>query len=247
MGYRGAVRPTVLLPLPLIWACAGPAGPAAGPSSGPGHPGGEHAAGGHDHGRHMDHAFDDPEAWAKRFDDPARDAWQKPAEVVALMALTPGLTVADIGAGTGYFLPHLSSAVGPTGRVLGLDIEPKLVGYMTKRAAEAGLTNVEARQVAPDDPGLPPRSVGRALTVDTWHHIQDRPAYARKVFEALTPGGAFFVVDFTADSPHGPPVEFRITAEAVQATLQAAGFAADVLEETLPNQYVVRGRRPLED
>ncbi|MCA9554990.1 MAG: methyltransferase domain-containing protein [Myxococcales bacterium] len=242
------MRRAFLLPLPLLWACASASGPAQGPASGPAD--GPHAHGDHghgDHGRHMEHAFDDPEAWAKRFDDPARDAWQKPEEVVALMALSPGQTAADIGAGTGYFLPHLSRAVGPEGKVLGLDIEPKLVAYMNARAAKEGLANVEAKQVAPDDPGLSPASVDRVLIVDTWHHIDRRGEYAQKIRAGLRPGGALFVVDFTLDSPHGPPAEFRLSAESVRDTLLAAGFEAEVLEETLPNQYVVRGRRPLED
>jgi predicted methyltransferase len=242
------MRRAALIPLPLLLACAGAAGPAAGPASGPaaGHAHGGHGHG-HDHGKHMSHAFDDPEAWAKQFDDPARDAWQKPQEVVALMALAPGQTAADIGAGTGYFLPHLSAAVGPEGRVLGLDIEPKLVAYMRARAEKAGLANVAAQQVAPDDPGLPPASVDRILIVDTWHHIEARAAYAAKLRAALRPGGAVFIVDFTEDSPHGPPPEYRLSAAAVRATLLAAGLEAEVLEESLPNQYVVRGRRPLED
>src|SRR5579859_1655667 len=63
------------------------------------------------------HRFTDPEQWSKRFDDPARDAWQKPADVVGLMRIAPGMTVADIGAGTGYFEPYLSRAVGPNGVV----------------------------------------------------------------------------------------------------------------------------------
>ena len=67
------------------------------------HHGGDHAT--------VDHHFDDPERWSRIFDDPARDAWQKPAALVAALDLATGMTVADIGAGTGYFNPHLSNAV----------------------------------------------------------------------------------------------------------------------------------------
>ncbi len=59
---------------------------------------------------HHHHRFNDAQKWAKAFDDPARDAWQKPAEVIAALKLTPDVTVADIGAGTGYFAVRLARA-----------------------------------------------------------------------------------------------------------------------------------------
>src|SRR5262249_32059366 len=136
-----------------------------------------------DHGG-MVHDFSGAENWAKVFDDPARDAWQRPDEVVALLGLRPGMTVVDLGAGTGYFEPQLARAVGPSGRVLALDVEPDMVRYLRERAARAGLANVEARTVAPDDPGLGAGTVDRVLIVDTWHHLPDRAAYARKLTAA---------------------------------------------------------------
>ena len=219
--------------------------PASAPADGHGHHG-HH--GDHDHAKHaskhMEHRFEDPEYWAQRFDHPERDAWQKPAEVIALMALAEGAAVADIGAGTGYFLPHLSKAVGANGKVWGLDIEPNLVAYMTERAAKAGLTNVEAKQVAADDPQLPADALDAVLIVDTWHHIAGRAAYAKKILAGLKPGGALYVVDFTMDSPSGPPAKHRIPPEVVVETLRSAGFEAEVMQEALPRQYVVKGRRP---
>jgi len=149
------------------------------------------------------------------------------------------MTAADIGAGTGYFLPYLSGAVGPDGKVLGLDIEPNLVEHMKKRAAAEGLSNAEARVVAPDDPGLEAGSVDRVLIVDTWHHLPDRVAYAKRIAAALTPSGRLYIVDFTLDSDRGPSPEHKLTPEAVIAELGAAGLAARVLEEDLPDQYVV--------
>src|SRR5687767_12325166 len=104
----------------------------------------------HDHQGHagpVGHRFEDADRWARVFDDPERDAWQRPAEVVALSAITPGMTVADVGAGTGYFAAHLSRAVGDGGRVLALDVEPDMVRYLEERARREQLANVEARRV----------------------------------------------------------------------------------------------------
>jgi ubiquinone/menaquinone biosynthesis C-methylase UbiE len=92
------------------------------------------------------------------FNDPARDAWQKPEDVVRAMSISPGMSVADIGAGTGYFLPHLARAVGPAGNVVGVDIEPDMVRHTNDRASRDHLPNVHAMLTRPDDPGLPERS-----------------------------------------------------------------------------------------
>ncbi|RMH23186.1 MAG: methyltransferase domain-containing protein [Acidobacteria bacterium] len=190
------------------------------------------------------HDFSDAERWSAVFDDPARDAWQKPAEVVALMALAPGMTVVDLGSGTGYFLPHLSRAVGDGGRVLALEPEPNLVRFIEQRAAREGWTNVEARRIPYDDPELAPASADRILIVNTWHHIAERPAYAAKLRAALAPGGRVYVVDFTKDSPSGPPPAERLDPEQVVDELKAGGLDAELIPETLPRQYVVAARRP---
>jgi SAM-dependent methyltransferase len=206
--------------------------PAAQPESNPG----EH--------QHRGHRFDEPEKYAKRWNDPARNAWQKPKEVIELMGVEPGMTVADIGTGTGYFIPFLSEAVGPKGKVWGLDIEAEMVKYVTELAAEEGLENVEAKQVKPDGPGI--SGVDRFLTVNTWHHIGNRKAYAAKLAEALNPGGAVIIVDYRKDAEmkHGPPMRMRLAPSEVVEELEAGGLQAEIAEETLPRQYIVIGRKP---
>ena len=201
---------------------------------------------GHEHGGHhggpLGHRFEKAEDWAKVFDDPARDAWQKPAEVVTLSAVSPKMTVADLGAGTGYFIPYLARAVGPQGKVLALDVEPDMVRYLKERFAREKIANAEAAQVPYDDPQLPAGKVDRVLIVDTWHHIPDRPAYVKKLARGLTPGGRVVVVDFTLEAEHGPPKHARIPPEKVVEELGQGGLAAEIVKETLPEQYVVVGR-----
>lgn len=227
---------------------AGDGAPAgSGPSHGP-HPHGGHAHGGHAHGEHgqgpLVHGFDDPERWAKDFDNPERDAWQKPDEVVALLKLAAGMKIADIGAGTGYFEARLSRAVGPTGAVLAIDVEDGMVKYLTERAKREGLANVTASKGAYDDPKIAPSSVDRILIVDVWHHIDGREAYAAKLRDALVPGGFVAIVDFTLEATHGPPKEHRVPADQVKKELESAGLACEIASETLPEQYVVIGKKP---
>jgi predicted methyltransferase len=189
------------------------------------------------------HRFEKAADWTKVFDDPARDAWQKPADVVALMKIETGLTVVDLGAGTGYFMPYLSRAVGPTGKVLALDVEPDMVRYLGDRASREQLANVVPKLVRTDDPLLAKDSVDRILVVDTWHHVPDRPLYARRLHDALRAGGAIFVVDFTLETTMGPPKEHRLSPDVVRAELAAVGLKAELAVEELPEQYVVVGRK----
>ncbi|MCP4197802.1 MAG: class I SAM-dependent methyltransferase [Proteobacteria bacterium] len=201
----------------------------------------EHTKGDNKH-REMAHDFSDPEHWRQVFDDPERDVRQMPDHVVEIMKIAPGMTVADLGAGTGYFLPYLSKAVGENGMVLGLDVEQSLVDYMNERAKNEGLSNVEARVVEADNPALEPQSVDRILIVNTWHHLPDRVAYAKKLATALSRAGALFIVDVTIESEKGPPKRHRVTPAQLIETLEKAGFTAKIARENLPDQYIVSAK-----
>lgn len=199
-----------------------------------------HAHGAADGGP-MVHRFERAADWVADFDNPERDAWQRPSEIVAAMNMQPGMTVADLGAGTGYFESRLSRAVGEKGTVLALDIEPDMVRHMRERAEHERWTNVRPSIVAIDDPKLPPQGVDRVLVVDVWHHIPNRVAYATKIRAGLRPGGQVFIVDFKLDAHRGPPPEHRLAPELVVRELSSAGFSARVLPTSLPEQYIVRG------
>lgn len=230
------------LTLGSLLACA-PAAPAAAPAPAAESPAAaERHGAGHQHGFHKD--FSDAESFSSSFDNPARDAWQQPDAVLDLMKIGPGTTVADLGAGTGYFVPRLSQRVGAGGKVLALDVEPKMVEFLSRRVQEQQLSNVEPRLVQPDDPGLEAGSVSRILIVNTWHHIGERPSYAQKLAAALDAQGEVWIVDFTLDAEHGPPPEYRIPVEQVVRELEQGGLRAQIVEpEPLPQQYIVRALR----
>lgn len=206
------------------------------------HGSGHKPPGAHAHGS-VHHDFSDAARWSKMFDDPARDAWQKPDEVVKLLAIEPGMTVVDLGAGTGYFEKRLSATAGPNGRVLALDPEPNMVTFMRDRFAKEGLANTEARTCPTDGTGLEAGSVDRLLIVDTWHHIENREAYAKRLTTVLRPGGFVMVVDFTLEAQKGPPKKHRIAPDVVAKELEAGGLTVTIAEESLPDQYVTIGRK----
>jgi cyclopropane fatty-acyl-phospholipid synthase-like methyltransferase len=182
-----------------------------------------------------DHSFAGAEHWAQVFDDPARDAWQKPHEVIQALNLAPDAVVADIGAGTGYFAVRLAHMT-PKGRVYAVDIEPDMVKYLGERAQKSGLTNLTPVLAAPDDAKLPAK-VDLVLMVDVYHHIGAREDYFRKLAASIKPGGTVAIIDFTADSPVGPPPATRLSASAVRAEMERAGYTAVREHSFLPNQY----------
>jgi SAM-dependent methyltransferase len=181
------------------------------------------------------HSFSGAENWARYFDDPERDRWQKPHEVIQALRLAPDASVADIGAGTGYFAVRLAHMT-PKGRVFAVDIEPDMVRYLAERAQRERLANLQAVRGKPDDPALPVK-VDRVLMVDTYHHIEDRVAYFRRLRESLKPGGEVAIVDFKPDSPVGPPRSTRIAADKVGDELRRAGYSLAAKHDFLPYQY----------
>lgn len=147
------------------------------------------------HSSHFHRRFDDAERWAKVFDDPAREAWQKPAEVIAALELAPGDAVADIGAGTGYFSVRLARAV-PDGRVYALDIEPNMVKHVIARAEKERLPNLSAVLALGEAPRLP-APVDLILMVDTYpdtvRQEMRRAGYALASEHAFLPYQYFLV------------------------------------------------------
>jgi SAM-dependent methyltransferase len=190
----------------------------------------EHPGGDHYHRR-----FEDAEHWARIFDDPARDAWQKPDEVIAALALPPTARVVDLGAGTGYFAARIARRL-PEGAVYAVDVEEDMVRHLRERAAREGLANLTAVLATPAEPRIP-EPVDLVLVVDTYHHIGDRVAYFRRLSDSLRPGGRLAIIDFTRESPVGPPAQHRIPAETVAQELAQAGYAQSQAHALLPNQY----------
>jgi cyclopropane fatty-acyl-phospholipid synthase-like methyltransferase len=180
-------------------------------------------------------SFDDPERYAKSFDNPARDAWQLPGRVIDELHVAADASVADIGAGTGYFSVRLAKAV-PRGTVYAVDIEPSMLEHIRKRVEAERLANVVAVQAGTSGPNLP-KPVDLVLVVDTYHHIANRPQYFRDLQKALVAGGRVAIIDFRKDSPEGPPPAFRFEADQIVDEMKQAGFRLDARHDFLPRQH----------
>jgi ubiquinone/menaquinone biosynthesis C-methylase UbiE len=186
------------------------------------------------------HSFDDVAKWTKVFDDPARDEWQKPRELVAALSLHPGMRVVDLGAGTGYFSRYLAAAVGSDGTVYAVDTEPNLVVHLRERAEQENTANVVPILASTDNPRLPVASIDLVLIVDTYHHIDARRAYFRRLQRSLTPAGRVAIVDWQKrDLPVGPPPIHKLAREQVVDEMTAAGYVLVDEPTVLPYQYVL--------
>lgn len=126
-----------------------------------------------------------------------RDTWQRPHDVVAALGLEPGARVADLGAGEGYFVAHLAEAV-PEGIVYAVEVDADLVRGLEERFP-AATTNVRSVLGQLDDPQLPDAAIDVVLIVNTYHHIEDRPAYFRRLQRDLRAGGRVAVIEPNRD------------------------------------------------
>jgi ubiquinone/menaquinone biosynthesis C-methylase UbiE len=172
-----------------------------------------------------------PDEYAKVLEDPSRDEWQKPHDVVMALGLKSNETVADIGAGTGYFARRFANHAG---KVYAVDIDEKLLGIARDHAP----ANLETILAAPDDPRLVAGTIDTVFFCDVLHHIDNRPAYYAKLAKALKPDGRIVVVDFyKKELPVGPPPEMKIAEEDLIAEFRNAGFALAKRLDILPYQY----------
>ncbi len=189
--------------------------------------------------QHEHHPPGDTNEYIKSLEEPSREEWQKPEEVIQKLDLKPGQAVADLGAGSGYFTVRLARAVGPSGKVYAVDIEPEMLRFIKRRAKDERLENIQPILADPNDPKLPPASVDLVFICDTLHHISDREKYYPLLVRALKPEGRLVNIDFVKRPTPipGPPLEMRIAKEAVIDEVKAAGFRLVQDVDLLPYHY----------
>lgn len=135
-----------------------------------------------------------------------RDAGKETEQVFALMKIKPGMSVADIGAGSGYYAVRLASALGPNGKVYANDIMPNYLSMLNARILKAKLANVVVARGEPHDPRLPPNSIDAAMLIYMYHEIAQPYAFLHNLSVAMKPGGLVGILD--PDRPthfHGTP------------------------------------------
>ena len=157
------------------------------------------------------------------------------------LKLEPGMVVADFGAGSGYYTERLARAVGPTGRVLAVDLQPEMLQLVGTRAKKLGLTNIELVRSTPDDPHLPAGGVDLILMVDVYHELAAPQRVLRAMKASLSPRGRIAILEFRKEDPKVPIREEHkmSVAQAVQE-FGAEGYVLDRRVDSLPWQHLLR-------
>jgi SAM-dependent methyltransferase len=186
----------------------------------------------------IDKMHQDPKAYIAMLESPERTAEQKPDEVIAALDLKVGETLADIGAGSGFFALRFAPKVGDSGRVYAVDINPDMILYMNRRLRDMKVKNVTTVLSAPDDPLLADASISRFFICNTWHHVQNRPQYLALMRKMLKPGGQIVVLDYKKEQlPVGPPPEMKMARVEAIREMEAGGFKLAKEHGFLPYQY----------
>jgi 2-polyprenyl-3-methyl-5-hydroxy-6-metoxy-1,4-benzoquinol methylase len=184
----------------------------------------------------------DFETLVARFEDPSRAQWQKPEAVIENLDALAGKTVADIGAGTGYFAFPIAKKAA---KVIAIDIDKRFLDYIEhKKQTQKVGANIETRLTTPEASGLQPREADIVLIVDTYHHIEDRIEYLKRLKKCFREGGLLVIIEFKKQkTPPGPPVELRLAEAQVASELKSAGFTIISTDrDLLPYQYVIKAQ-----
>jgi SAM-dependent methyltransferase len=176
-------------------------------------------------------------AWLER---PERVREEEPDLALNILNVAKGSSVADVGAGSGYWTVKLSERVGPSGKVFATDLQPQMLDILSRRLTAKGITNVTLVQGTVDDAKLPPASVDLELMVDVYHELSQPQAILRSLREALKPGGRLVLLEYRKEDP-SIPIKFEHKMSVAEAKLEVEheGFTLAAVDEALPWQHIL--------
>lgn len=173
-------------------------------------------------------------------DRPERESEESPRRAVSALAIRPGMVVADIGAGSGYYTIRLARAVGAEGRVFATDIQRGMLDLIDRRMSDERMTNVTTILGTADDPALPARTLDMALMVDVYHELQSPQTFMRRLRDTLKPDGRLVLLEFRKEDPTVPiREEHKMSVEDARRELTADGFVFDKTIDVLPWQHIL--------
>ena len=179
--------------------------------------------------------------WLER---PEREQKERTDLLLSLLALRPGDTVADIGAGTGYFSLPIARLVGPTGRVLAVDIQPEMLTIIEERARAGKIANIVPILATEADPMLPDNTVDLVLMVDAYHEFSFPREVMTRVVDALSEDGRIVLVEYREEDLAVPIKRLhKMSVAQAKREMAAVGLALDQLHKSLPWQHVMVFRR----
>ena len=170
---------------------------------------------------------------------PDRAVWQKPEQIMDALKIADGATVADIGAGGGFFTIRLARRVGPNGRVYAVDVQQPMLEAIKRRVMREGLLNVETVRGTETNPNLPDGALDAVLFVDSYQEVEepDRVPFLRNIARALKPGGRLGIVNYKPGRG-GPGPDVRVPSSVVEVDARSAGLRV-IDRADLPFQYLL--------
>lgn len=176
-------------------------------------------------------------AWLERIE---REKEERGDLMLTELRLQPGMNVADIGAGTGYYTRRIAPRVGPQGKVYAVDVQPPMVRMLETAARQPGLSNIVPILGAADDTRLPARSIDLALMVDVYHELEFPHEVLASVVRSLRPGGRVVFVEYRGEDPSVPIKSLHKMTEA-QVRLEASQHPLvwERTATTLPWQHLI--------
>ncbi|MEO5957259.1 MAG: class I SAM-dependent methyltransferase [Nitrospiraceae bacterium] len=191
--------------------------------------------------QHQHRRPDDIKQYLEHLDSTERDRYQKPIEVIEALKVKPGMAVADLGSGSGYFTRRFVEAVTETGMVYAVDVEPEMLAYAKESVIHMHVGySAEFILAQPDNPKLPYESVDLLFVCNTIHHLEDRSKYFRDLRSSLKPGARIAIIDFYPDDRSGElgfPKDHLVSRETVLQEMTAAGYKLAREHSFLPKQY----------
>jgi predicted methyltransferase len=174
------------------------------------------------------------------FNRPARDAEERPEVLISALEIPRGATVADLGSGTGYFTWRLAEQVGPTGKVLAIDVQQSMLDMTRAAVAEHKLSNVEYVLATDTNPRLPEKALDLVFIAYAYHEFAEPEAIMGAVRRALKPGGRVVVLEYAKESNIAPASPLhKMSFEEIRREIEPMGFTIDRLLDFLPVQHGV--------
>lgn len=175
--------------------------------------------------------------WLERAE---REVEEAPSKALEALDLKPGMVVADIGAGSGYYASRMATRVGPTGRVYATDIQQGMIDLLERRIRAEGLGNVTTVLGAMDDPKLPANAIDLAIMVDVYHELQQPQIFLQRLKATFKPGGRLVLVEFRKEDPTVPILEVhKMSVAEVKRELEAEGYVIERVIDVLPWQHII--------
>jgi ubiquinone/menaquinone biosynthesis C-methylase UbiE len=176
-------------------------------------------------GINMDHMkpFADVEKYIEFLERKDRAIWQKPDVVISTMELKGTETIADVGAGSGYFSFRFASKL-PKGKVIAIDIDPEMIRHIHHKVMSSDIKNIDVVLASEDDPKIPEK-VDIVFICDVLHHLKNRDKWLDKLYSEINKGAKLILIEFKEGNlPEGPPEKIKISGKEMLTLVSRAGF-----------------------